>query len=449
MKTDKRQNQKQELKAINEALFQELKANEHMTLSYSGEESLFVRISQSKICQASDITQGYLSMSFISGHRRTESLFSITGEFEEDLNRALKILRNCREECKSLPEDPYIVLPEAGENTDEDYYGKLPQMESLPETLLNPAVSYDLAGLFAAGTLMRSYMNSKGQFHWFSTENFCFDYSLYTPSQKAIKAAYASNEWQDAGYLSNLQQAKDQLKILERTSRKLTPGKYRAYFAPAAVGEFVSVLSGWSGLSGKALMQGNSPLKKLSEGTASLSPLFSLDDDFHQGLVPRFNEFGDSSSLRVPLINKGKLHSPLINRRTAQEYSLQSNAANLSESLRSPIIHPGNLKEEKILQSIGEGLYISNLHYLNWSDLQHGRITGMTRYGCFWVENGEIVSPIHDIRFDETLYHFWGDPLEGLSEQVELVPHTSSYGERSLGGISTPGMLVNDFTFTF
>jgi len=101
------------------------------------------------------------------------------------------------------------------------------------------------------------------------------------------------------------------------------------------------------------------------------------------------------------------------------------------------------------LQSIGEGLYISNLHYLNWSDLQHGRITGMTRYGCFWVENGEIVSPIHDIRFDETLYHFWGDPLEGLSERVELVPHTSSYGERSLGGISAPGMLVNDFTFTF
>jgi len=283
MKTDKRHTQKQELKAISEALFQELKANEHMTLSYSGEESLFVRINQSKIRQASDITQGYLSMGFLSGHRRTEHLFSITGKFEEDLNRALKILRNCREECKTLPEDPYIVFPETGENSDEDYYGRLPQMENLPEILLKPAASYDLAGLFAAGTLMRSYMNSKGQFHWFSTENFCLDYSLYTPSQKAIKATYTSNDWQDAGYLSNLQQAKDQLKILARAPRKITPGKYRVYFAPAAVAEFVSVLSGWAGLSGKALMQGNSPLKKLSEGTASLSPLFSLDDDFHQG----------------------------------------------------------------------------------------------------------------------------------------------------------------------
>ena len=31
-----------------------------------------------------------------------------------------------------------------------------------------------------------------------------------------------------------------------------------------------------------------------------------------------------------------------------------------------------------------------NLHYLNWSDNIGGRITGMTRYACFWVENGEI-----------------------------------------------------------
>ena len=73
----------------------------------------------------------------------------------------------------------------------------------------------------------------------------------------------------------------------------------------------------------------------------------------------------------------------------------------------------------------------------------------MTRYGCFWVEKGEIVSPIHDMRFDETLYNFWGNSLEDLGEQSELIPSTSSYGERSLGGISVPGMLVNDFSFTF
>ncbi|OJW51470.1 MAG: hypothetical protein BGO67_06925 [Alphaproteobacteria bacterium 41-28] len=447
MSEDKRQHQKQTIKALGKALFQDLKGNEQLTLSYAGEESLFIRLSQSKVRQATDIKQGYLTMNFISDQRSTEITFPIIGNLEADLTNAQNILKRCRDECQTLPEDPFVVFPEAGESSEEDHYGHLPPIEKLSETLLMPAKSVDLAGLCTSGFLMRAYMNSKGQSHWFSTENFYVDYSLYTPSQKAIKAIYAGSDWQDAAYLMNLQQAKEQLKNLEKTPKKLSPGKYRVYFAPAAVAELVSGFS-WSGMSGGALMQGRSPLKKLSEGTARLSPLFSLEEDFHQGLVPRFNEFGEVSPLIVSLIEKGKLISPLINRRTAKEYNLQSNAANASEGLRSPRILPGNLKEEKILSELETGLYISNLHYLNWSDLQHGRITGMTRYGCFWVENGEIVSPIQDMRFDETLYHFWGTGLEALDEKAKLIPNVSSYEERSLGGVSAPGMLVNDFSFT-
>lgn len=447
MSEDKRQRQKQTLKALSEALFQDLKENEHLTLSYSGEESLFIRINQSKVRQATDINQGYLSMNFISNQRSTQISFPIIGKLEADLTSAQKILKRCCDECQTLPEDPYIVLPEAGESSEEDHYGYLPPVEKLTETLLTPAKSVDLAGLFTSGVLMRAYMNSKGQSHWFSTENFYIDYSLYTPAQKAIKATYAGNEWQDAAYLMNLEQAKEQLRNFEKTQKKLSPGKYRVYFAPAAVADFVMQFC-WFGISGGSLMQGRSPLKKLSEGEVSLSPLFSLEEDFHQGLTPRFNEFGEVSPLHIPLIEKGKLISPLINRRTAQEYNLQSNAANVLEMLRSPKIHPGNLKEEKILSELGTGIYVSNLHYLSWSDLQHGRITGMTRYGCFWVEDGQIVNPIQDMRFDETLYHFWGDGLTDLGEHTKLIPVVFSYGERSLGGISAPGMLVNDFSFT-
>lgn len=447
MKNDLRERQKQNLKTLSHALFQELKSEEHMTLSYAGEESLFLRINQAKVRQASDVTQGYLSLDLISGRRHTECTFSLTGDVSQDLKQALKMLEHCRKECTSLPDDPFLVLPEGSEKSEEDHYGCFSPIEQLSDTLLNPASSHDLAGLFASGTLMRASINSKGQFHWFSTDNFYFDYSLYTASQKAIKSIYAGSEWEDGAYLNNLQQAQEQLKILEIPSRKIKPGKYRVYFEPAAVAEFVSLL-GWSGLSRKALMEGVSPLKKLFEGETHLSPLFSLEENFHQGLVPAFNEFGEVSPLNVPLITQGKLVSSLINRRTAQEYGLQSNAADAGETLRSPHIQPGNLKQSMILPCIEKGLYISNLHYLNWSDLQQGRLTGMTRYGCFWVENGEIVSPIDDMRFDETLYHFFGDHLEGLSQTSQLIPRVFSYWERSLGGYSVPGILVNDFSFT-
>lgn len=447
MTQDIRQQQKEELKALGKALFHDLKAHESMALTYSGESSLFIRINQTKVCQASHINQGFVSMDFISRNCHTEVTFSITGELGEDLSRARKVLENCRNECKTLPEDPYIVFPEEGESSDEDHYGNLPQIDTLADVLLKPAEACDLAGLYACGTLMRAYMNSKGQFHWFSTESFYFDYSLYTSSQKAIKATYARNEWKDEEYIVNFKQAKRGLDILEHPPRKLTPGKYRVYLAPSATQEFLNLLA-WSGLGESVLRQGQSPLKKLSEGEKTLSPLFSLDEDFHLGLVPRFNEFGEISPVKIPLITKGKLSSLLINKRTAQEYNLKSNAANGGETPRSLKVHPGNLKESSILSRLGTGVYISNLHYLNWSDLQHGRATGMTRYGCFWVEEGKIVSPIQDMRFDETVYNVFGDYLEDLGEKADLIPQIFSYDEQSLGGTSVPGMLLNNFTFT-
>jgi predicted Zn-dependent protease len=85
---------------------------------------------------------------------------------------------------------------------------------------------------------------------------------------------------------------------------------------------------------------------------------------------------------------------------------------------------------------------------LNWSDRPTGRITGMTRYACFWVEEGEIVAPISNLRFDASLYDFWGDNLLAVTDFAEYIAAVDSYGGRSLGGDLVPGMLIQDFTYT-
>jgi predicted Zn-dependent protease len=108
----------------------------------------------------------------------------------------------------------------------------------------------------------------------------------------------------------------------------------------------------------------------------------------------------------------------------------------------------GNLKAGAILKTLDTGLYLSNLHYLNWSDQIKGRITGMTRHACFWVENGELVAPIENLRFDESLYNFWGDNLQSLTDFQELITATGTYEKRQIGGYLAPGMLVDNFCFT-
>ena len=74
------------------------------------------------------------------------------------------------------------------------------------------------------------------------------------------------------------------------------------------------------------------------------------------------------------------------------------------------------MKLAEVLSRLGTGVYIGNLHYLNWSDRAACRTTGMTRFATFWVEDGEIKAPLNVMRFDETAYRMLGDNLVDLTD---------------------------------
>mgnify|MGYP007051336891 CR=1 len=120
---------------------------------------------------------------------------------------------------------------------------------------------------------------------------------------------------------------------------------------------------------------------------------------------------GEVAPELIELIREGELVNTLVSSRSAREFGVESNFATEDEGLRSPVMAAGDLPESEVLQALGTGVYLSNLHYLNWSDVAGGRITGRTRYACFWVENGEIAGPIENMRFDDSFYHFFGEHL--------------------------------------
>jgi len=196
------------------------------------------------------------------------------------------------------------------------------------------------------------------------------------------------------------------------------------------------------------MRQGTSALLPLRRGERRLADSFHLRENFQAIPAPRFNDQGDLAPVELDIIHAGELRQTLISTRTAKEYGLTPNGAVQGEYLRAPEVRPGTLAEDGVLATLDQGLYVSNLHYLNWSDQATGRITGMTRYACFWVEQGRWVAPIENLRFDESLYHFWGEGLMGLTQTQTLIPATDTYEYRSLGGVLVPGMLVQDFSYT-
>lgn len=428
-------------------LRQQLRADEHFTLQLSGERSQFVRFNQARVRQAGCVADGNVTVTLMREARSAAFSFPVTGDAAQDEALLLAALAQLRQELPQLPIDPYQVLPTGTATSRDRHLGHiLPPDQAVP-TLLYPLAELDVAGLYAGGSLARGYADSAGQQHWFQTDSFAVDYSIYTPAGQAVKGTVAGDRWDEATYQAQIAASRQQLERLAHPPKPIPKGNYRIYLAPAAVAELIDMFS-WGAISEAALQQGNSALAAMRRDGKTLSPHFTLKENFARGMVPRFNDLGEVAPPELRLIERGKLVHTLVSSRTAKEYGQTANGASRSERLRAPEVEPGTLAAEGILTALDRGLYLANLHYLNWSDRPNGRITGMTRYACFWVENGEIVAPIENLRFDESLYRCFGENLINLTDFQEFVPDLGTYGERNLGGAWLPGALIDDFTFT-
>ncbi|WGV28804.1 TldD/PmbA family protein [Halotia branconii] len=430
-----------------ETLLLKKTASEQFTIKLSSERSQFTRFNHAKVRQTGCVADGWIELNLMEDQRSSFRQFPFTGNWNLDWQVAYKALQELRGELSLLPVDPYLVVPSGTLISREIHLGKLLAPEAVVPTVLELVTNLDFTGIYAGGSVIKAYADSSGQKHWFATDSFTLDYSLFTTSGQAVKGTFAGINWDEHAYIAQINQAKEQLALLSRTTQELPRGQYKTYFAPAAVANLLMMLS-WAAVGEADIQQGNSALAALARQEKQLSSAFSLKENFQRGLVPRFNELGEMAAPELSVIEQGILVNTLVNSRTAKEYEKIANGANGAETLRAPEVSPGNLAPEQIMSELDTGLYVSNLHYLNWSDRPTGRITGMTRYACFWVENSEIVAPIENLRFDESLYRFWGENLIDLTTFQEFIPEVGTYEGRHLGGSLVPGMLVNDFTYT-
>jgi predicted Zn-dependent protease len=424
-----------------------VQGNEHLKLELQGEESQFIRFNNAKVRQSGCVEDGSMTITLMQDQRNGYRSIPITGDWQTDWHQAEQAIAELRQEVPQLPVDPFMVLPQGNATSRENHQGQLLKPEDAVAMLLSGVAGLDFTGIYASGALVRAYADSAGQKHWFGTEFFSVDYSLFTADGQAVKGTFAGSEWNDGAYATKLSESKHQLSQLAQPPKSIPKGQYRTYLAPGAVAELLSMFS-WGGVSEDSLQRGGSALGLLQRGEKQFSPLFHLTENFSRGLVPRFNEWGEIAPVELPLIAAGKLVNTLISSRTAKEYGKVANGASAYESLRSPEILPGNLAMNDIFTALDTGLYLSNLHYLNWSDRPTGRITGMTRYACFWVENGEIVAPIENLRFDESLYQCLGENLLALTDFQEFIPEVGTYYSRTPGGMRVPGVLTEGFTYT-
>lgn len=308
----------------------------------------------------------------------------------------------------------------------------------------------DLVGFYAAGPVAHAMADSLGSRHWHRVESFHFDWSLYHRADKAVKTAYAGTHWDDATFLARLDEATARVKLLERPARTLQPGTYRAALAPAAMAELLGTL-GWSGFSLRARRTGVSSLMRLQRGEAAFAPGFHLEEAFARSTTPAFSAEGFARPDAVALVDDGRLPATggtLNSPRSAAEFGMPATGAHGGESPEALHLRGGGIPDTDLLRVLDTGLYISNLWYLNYSDRATCRMTGMTRYACFWVQDGELVAPLNVMRFDDDALRLFGPGLVGLTATPEFIPNNDTYGARRLGSVTTPAAVVERFALT-
>lgn len=425
----------------------QIRAGETYLATLSAEESNFIRFNKSAVRQAGSVTQSILALSLISQNRRAEARVTLSGQTENDHALVRTSLDTLRSDLRDLPPDPYLLFNAAPTSTEHVGQSAVPANAEILDQVLEQAVGKDLVGLCASGTIYKGFANSLGQRNWHRVDNFNLEWCLYHDADKAIKSAYAGTHWDRTEFANKMATSSDQLSVLQQPPKQIAPGPYRVYLAPSALNEIMGLLS-WEAFGIKAQRNKQSPLLKLEDGSAALHTSINLSENNRDGIAPGFQADGFLKAPSVRLVDAGAHAGALVSPRSAREFGLATNGANALEAPESLDLAGGSLHRDDVLKTLGTGILIGNLWYLNFSDRAACRMTGMTRFATFWVERGEIKAPLNVMRFDDSAYRVLGENLLALTAERDLILDPSSYGERSVGSARLPGALVKDFALT-
>jgi len=232
--------------------------------------------------------------------------------------------------------------------------------------------------------------------------------------------------------------------------RSIRPGRYPVVLRVPAAAELVGFL-GHLGFNGHGELEGWSCLAK-RRGRRIVPPSFELTDDGRSPLsLPQAIDYEGAAKRRTPLIEDGRAAGPALDLVTAGRLGATTTGHGMppespwGEYGPSPcqmIVGAGDATEAEMIRSMRRGLVVTRFHYVRIVHPSRSIITGMTRDGTYLVEDGEIVAPVRNLRFTQSVL----GALAGI-EQIGRARERVG-DERGFAAVTTPALLTRDFRFT-
>jgi PmbA protein len=238
--------------------------------------------------------------------------------------------------------------------------------------------------------------------------------------------------------------------------RELGPGKYTVILEPAAVLDIVGFM--FYDFGGQAILDERSFLNN-RVGTKIFGDEINVWDDVAHPLQSGSPFDGEGvRRQRVQLIENGVVKQLVYARATArkmQNSELKDRVGpivatghgfplpnEMGEAPMNIVFEPAQNPQtvEQMIAATERGVLVTRLWYIREVDPYEKLLTGMTRDGTFFVENGKIKNGLRNFRFNESLLNMLSN-VEAMSMPVR------ASGEESFDMV-VPAMKVRDFNFT-
>jgi predicted Zn-dependent protease len=238
-----------------------------------------------------------------------------------------------------------------------------------------------------------------------------------------------------------------------RGAKTIEPGHYRAVLEPYAIGELLQHFA-YDSFSALGLIEQRSFLAgKL--GTKVFDERISITDDaLDPAGLPKAFDFEGVPKQRVSLIEHGVARGVVWDRETAAlaggDVRSTGHAPPLLSRDYGPLpfalaVAPGEAGSvEELAELVGEGIYVTRLHYLSTVAARDGVITGMTRDGTFRIRGGKIAEPLANLRFTVSVPEMLHE-VPGLTRRAALMNQNDFYGERYPFGVLAPALATTRF----
>ncbi len=271
-----------------------------------------------------------------------------------------------------------------------------------------------------------------------------------------VTVADGSSRWSDLGRSSSRLgvgagiEAAVRRALAGRGRVPLPPGTWQVVLGPEAVGELLGFLDTF-GFAGDLAAAGVGVCASRA-GERVASPLVTVADDALApvGLPIPFDIEGVPKR-RVPLLTDGVVGEPVTDLALAAALGRPptGHAHIAREAAPAPVaanivMSPGRHTERELIAGVERGVYVERFWYTRLTDRQSAAITGVSRDGCFLIEDGRLGQPVRGARFTQPVLEFLAT-VDGVGNELRSQPIMNVWN----GVVTAPAVRGHGFRFGF